>query len=324
MQQEIILIAAMDKNRVIGKDNKLPWDLPGDRRIFARRTDGGVVIMGRKTYESIVAALGMPLKGRRNIILTRQKDYRTPFDNALVASSWEEALARADGPEEVFIIGGEEIYRLALPYAHRAIITHVDAECGGDAFFPELEKTEWELYAYDNRGFMRGHPKDEYSYRVVEYKRRQKPPVVDMDNARLPEQRQAMKGIIEREECGFCPGKLPPEHKQPIEKDGTHWFVTKSQWPHKNTKLNLLFILKRHAETLTDLKPEEGAELFELLSWTEKNPDYDIPGGGIGMRFGDTNFSAATVRHIHVQLFVPDRDNPDFEPIRFKIGKKKN
>lgn len=323
MQQEIILIAAMDKNRIIGINNKIPWDLPGDRRIFARRTAGGVVIMGRKTYESILAMLGKPLgNGRRSIVLTRKEGYCTPFENVRIASSWEEALAHADGPEEVFVIGGEEIYRLALPYAHRAIITQVDAECAGDAFFPELTDTEWELYAYDSHGFTRTHSRDEYPYRVVGYKRRQKPPAVDMDNARIPKQRAAMEGILARGHCPFCPGNLPPEHKQPVEKDGAHWFITKNQWPHKNTKLNLLFILKRHTETLADLKPEEGAELFELLSWTEKK--YSFPGGGIGMRFGDTNFSAATVRHIHVQLFVPDRDAPDFEPVRFKIGKSKS
>lgn len=323
MHQEIILIAAMDKNRVIGINGKLPWNLPGDRAMFARRTDGGTLIMGRKTYESIIAARGMPLgDGRISIVLTRQKDYCTQFRNVLVAASWDNALKQADGAEEVFVIGGEEIYCLALPYAHRAIITQVDAECEGDAFFPELNAAEWGLYASDNRGFVKLNPRDEYAYQVVEYKKTATPFAVDMDNARIPEQRAAMERIIARGRCPFCPGNLPPEHKQPIEKDGAYWYVTKNQWPYEHTLEHSLIILKTHAEKLSDIPADAFSELGELARWLEN--EKKIPGGALCMRFGDTKFSAGTVRHIHAQFIVPDTQKTGYKPIWFKIGKDKS
>src|SRR3989344_9420064 len=177
--REITLIAAMNKNRVIGKNNKLPWNLPGDRKRFALRTGGGTVIMGRKTYESIVAMLGTPLKGRASIVLTRQKEYPVPSEfqhTVFIVSSWDEAMEKVGGAEEVFVIGGEEIYRLALPHADSIILTRVDAECAGDTFFPELNEKEWRRIYSDNEGFHREQPGDEYAYLTELYLRRPKPP----------------------------------------------------------------------------------------------------------------------------------------------------
>ncbi len=323
--KEIVLVAALAKNRVIGKDGALPWDLPGDRAYFARVTKDSPVLMGRKTYESIVSAIGKPLKNRRNIVLTRNNAFDAGFPEVSVIHSFEEALGMVGNEEQMFVIGGAEIYALALPYAHLLVLTHVDAECAGDTFFPEWNRAEWKQIYADQQGFHKARPEDEYPYRVAWYQRKSAPPLVDLENARLPEQRAAMEGITARGHCPFCPRNLPPEHTQPIEKDGAYWFVTKSQWPHKNAKLNLLFILKRHTESLKDLakdlKPEEAIELYSLLAWAEEK--YDILGGGIGMRFGNTDFSSATVRHLHVHLLVPDRDNPDYAPVRFKIGKDK-
>ncbi len=128
----ISIIAAMSENRVIGLKGAIPWDIPDDRRRFRELTMGHSIIMGRKTFEQI----GRPLPGRRNILLTRQQEYRP--EGCIVAHSLEEALAQCEGSEEVFVCGGEQTYRLALPLADKVYLTVVHRFCAGDAFFPPL------------------------------------------------------------------------------------------------------------------------------------------------------------------------------------------
>ena len=137
----ITLIAAMAENRVIGRDNALPWHLPDDLARFKQRTQGHVVIMGRRTFESV----GRPLPNRRSIVVTRKHGYHPA--GVEIAHSLGETLerARAADPEEVFILGGAEIYTLALPEADRLELTIVHADVTGDTFFPECDLTEWTL-----------------------------------------------------------------------------------------------------------------------------------------------------------------------------------
>lgn len=135
----IIIIAAMAENRVIGRDGDLPWRLPDEMRYFKQTTTGHVVIMGRRTFESF----GNPLPNRRNIVVTRQRDY-TP-QQAVVAHSLDEALALAADAPQVFIAGGAEIYRAALPIAERLLLTIVHATPEGDTRFPEFDENEWVL-----------------------------------------------------------------------------------------------------------------------------------------------------------------------------------
>jgi len=137
---EVVIIAAVAKNRVIGKDNTLIWSIPEDMAHFKALTAGHVVIMGRKTWESLPPRF-RPLPGRRNIVISRQADYSAP--GAEVASSLEEALVFASSAEQVFIIGGEQIYRQAMDAAHRLEITRVDLEPEGDAWFPEIPAATW-------------------------------------------------------------------------------------------------------------------------------------------------------------------------------------
>lgn len=144
---------------------------------------------------------------------------------------------------------------------------------------------------------------------------------VDLDNARLEEQRDVMKKIVAEGHCPFCLENLFTYHKRPLIKEGTYWVVTENQWPYENTKQHLLAIHKQHAESLSELTAEAGAELFQFLSELEQERAF--PGGGVAMRFGQTNYSAGTVNHIHAQIFVPDIDNPTFEPVRIKIGKER-
>ncbi|MEO8581800.1 MAG: hypothetical protein ABI425_04495 [Patescibacteria group bacterium] len=145
---------------------------------------------------------------------------------------------------------------------------------------------------------------------------------VDLDNARVDEQREVMKKIINEGHCPFCSENLHLYHTVANELEGDHWFITKNLWPYKNTKFHYLAILKRHAELVSELTNEEGAELIQLLGKLEKK--LKVTGGGFAVRFGDTNYSAGTVKHIHAQFIVPDIDNDNFEPVRFKLGKDKD
>ncbi len=137
----VSLIAAASENNVIGKGNALPWDLPRELRYFRDTTRGKPVIMGRKTYDSI----GRPMPGRHNIVVSRDAGLR--IAGCDTATSVEEAIALAqeDGAGEIFVIGGEQLYRAALPLCDRIYLTRVHTVIeGGEAFFPAFDMTEWE------------------------------------------------------------------------------------------------------------------------------------------------------------------------------------
>ena len=144
----VSLIAAAAENGVIGNKGMLPWHLPDDLKHFKDLTKGHAVIMGRKTFESI----GRPLPDRQNIVITRNKDFRV--DGAEIVSSFEESLKKAKG-EEVFVIGGGEIYRESMAKADKIYLTRVFAPVDGDAFFPEIDPKVW------NEVSMEEHKKDE-------------------------------------------------------------------------------------------------------------------------------------------------------------------
>lgn len=129
----ISLIVAHDNNRVIGLNNEMPWHLPGDLAYFKEKTMGKPIIMGRNTFESI----GRPLPGRRNIIITRNKAYEAA--GAEIVHSLEEALELTKDAEEQMVIGGEQIFKEALPLADRLYITKIDHSFEGDTFFPSYE-----------------------------------------------------------------------------------------------------------------------------------------------------------------------------------------
>lgn len=139
----ISLIVAHDNNRVIGYENAMPWHLPGDLQYFKEQTMGKPMIMGRKTFESI----GRPLPGRRNIVITRNRDYEA--EGIEVVYSLDEALQLAQGAEEIMIIGGQQIFTESLPIADRLYITHIDHEFVGDTYFPAYEG--WELVSAKDR-----------------------------------------------------------------------------------------------------------------------------------------------------------------------------
>jgi dihydrofolate reductase len=134
----ISIIAAMARNRVIGINNTLPWRLPEDLKHFKALTLGHHILMGRKTYES----LGRPLPGRTSVVITRSQDLKVP--GCLVANSIAKAVAACDDDNEIFFIGGEELYRQALDIADRIYLTEINAEFAGDAWFPEFDMNLWQ------------------------------------------------------------------------------------------------------------------------------------------------------------------------------------
>jgi len=133
----LYLIAAVAANGVIGADGALPWQLPEDLKHFKRMTQGHAVIMGRRTWESI----GRPLPGRRNVVVTRQTAFAVP--GASVAASLQDALALCRDQDVVFVIGGAELYRAALPLADGLLLTEIQRDFDGDTRFPEYDRSRW-------------------------------------------------------------------------------------------------------------------------------------------------------------------------------------
>jgi len=133
----ISIIAAMDRNHLIGDNNQLPWHLPADFAHFKSVTMGKPIIMGRKTYESI----GKPLPGRTNIVLSRNPDLQ--FEGVECVSSFEDAVALVADSAELMVIGGSTIYQMLLPQVDRMYITYVDGEFKGDAWFPDFDESQW-------------------------------------------------------------------------------------------------------------------------------------------------------------------------------------
>ena len=145
----VTMIAAVDGNLGLGKDNDLVWHLPDDFKRFKAMTTGHNIIMGRKTFESFPE----PLPNRTHIILTRDKDYKT--ENGIVVHDMKTALATAAGDDQPFIIGGGEIYKLGLPFADRLELTRIHEVFEVDTYFPEFNKSQWKLVKTKH------HPKDE-------------------------------------------------------------------------------------------------------------------------------------------------------------------
>ena len=158
-------MVAFDENRVIGKNNTLIWHLPADLKRFKALTTGHVIIMGRKTFESI----GKPLPNRTTIVISRQTDLQ--IEGAIIAHSVEEAILKAKSltREDIFIVGGAEIYALSLPLADQILVTQLHDIFEGDAFFPEIPLDSWEVIERE-RGVT--DEKNAYQYSYLTYSRK--------------------------------------------------------------------------------------------------------------------------------------------------------
>lgn len=161
MPPRLTLVVAYSDNRAIGRDNALPWRLPGDLAHFKRTTLGSPIIMGRKTWES----LGRPLPGRTNVVISRNPDYAAP--GAVVVTTLQAAIEACGRVDEAYVIGGAQIYEQALPLAQRLIATEVHAQVEGDAFFPPLPAAQWQPVSREPQPAENG-----YQYDFVVYERR--------------------------------------------------------------------------------------------------------------------------------------------------------
>ncbi|MGE8678922.1 MAG: dihydrofolate reductase [Achromobacter marplatensis] len=160
MPASLTLIVAYSINRVIGRDNTMPWKLPGDLAHFKRATLGHSIIMGRKTWDS----LGRVLPGRRNIVISRNPDFNV--EGVVVAPSLQAAIDACSDGKEAFVIGGEQIYTQVLPLAHRVLATELSKTVEGDAFFPVLPASQWKETAREKQPAENG-----YEYDFVTYER---------------------------------------------------------------------------------------------------------------------------------------------------------
>lgn len=147
---------------------------------------------------------------------------------------------------------------------------------------------------------------------------------VDIQNARLPHQKKVMRKIINE---GYDPFSLKhihagTYHKAEILKEGKYWILTKNQWPYKKVKTQLMAIYKKYTENPWNLPAPAYRELFKLFAWGAK--EYEIKGGAMCMRFGNTQHSGATVKRLHAQLIEPDLNNPNYKPVLFYIGGQKS
>jgi dihydrofolate reductase len=158
----ISFIFAMDHNRAIGKDNQLPWHLPADLKFFKRITTGHPILMGRKTYQSI----GKPLPGRRNVVITQDPNFTA--EGCEIVHSAREAAAQFQ-QEELFVIGGSEIFRLFLPQVDRMYITRIEHEFAADTHFPEVDMQEWTIVSND-QGIQDEKNPYEYYFQIYEKK----------------------------------------------------------------------------------------------------------------------------------------------------------
>ncbi len=159
----ISIIVAMAQNRVIGANNTMPWRCPEDLKYFKSLTMGHHMIMGRKTFDSI----GKPLPGRVSVIVTRNRDLK--IEGCIMAHSLDEAIAVCKDDNEIFIVGGAELYALALPMVNKLYITEIQQEFDGDTYFPEFDETKWLEIAREERHQDAPQP---LSYHFVTYLRK--------------------------------------------------------------------------------------------------------------------------------------------------------
>lgn len=158
------LIVAKGKNNVIGNNNKLIWKLPEDLKRFKELTSGHIIIMGRKTFES----LGRVLPNRKHIVFTTNKNYKVLDENVKIVYSLSEIQKYIDSSKECFVIGGASIYKLLIPYISKMYITNINEEFEGDAFFPKIDMNNWKEIKRE-KGIR--NEKNNYDYDFITYER---------------------------------------------------------------------------------------------------------------------------------------------------------
>ena len=325
----ISIIFAMDCNRTIGNKNDLPWALPSDLQRFGDLTFCNPIIMGRKTFESIIARNGKPLPGRHSVVITRhvaEWNNRLTADpkmfrNCLFTSSLNDAIALLTHAPEVFIIGGAEIYEQALPLADRMYFTQVGGSFEGDAKFPLFNMNDWEMVSdiavyTDNHPYVfsllhRRHRKNEGSQVIGDN-------LVNPAFARADDYGRTIANIIKLGGCPFCPDHLL-WHPWPILHRIGDWFITRNGWPYENAAHHFLIIGERHISSITKMIRQDDMEVKALIKWAVGR--YDLKGYGTLSRSGDTSRTGSSVQHFHFHLIQPKLDSEGRAlPVWFPIG----
>ncbi len=315
-KRELSIIVAVDRNLAIGKGNIIPWKLKTDIARFKEITDDSVVIMGRKTYESLPTKY-RPLPNRINIVISRT--FKSDImEDVIVCRSLNEAIKKAYVfQKNVFIIGGASVYKQALSRVDKIYLSEINTEIdGADSFFPVVD---WNVWNVETSEYFAKSEKDEFDY---VFKVLIKKTFTVLDNAREASQFEAMTRINNRSECPFCVENFFKEHKNPVILDDKHWIVTKNQWPYNGTNYHILLIPKQHREKISDITHEEFCALENIICEIEKK--LDIESGSLCMRFGNPKFNGGTVNHIHIHIIVPKKPGDEgFVDIKFRVSAKK-
>lgn len=303
----VSIIAAVDRNLLIGSNGEIPWLglVPEDLKRFRELTLGHSVIMGRKTYESLPDAV-RPLPDRHNIVLTLKLGYSA--SGCTVVNDFGSALDAAES-DEVFVIGGGQVYEQALFLANRIYLTEVEGEFRGETFFPNLEWDKWCITARED---VPAKPPS-YGCRllVLDLKREQPcpeiviEPQVDPRYAKSPGYAADLEDILAQGVCPFCPENFN-WHPNPILRKLGRWIITQNRQPYENTKHHFLLKGDEHKESLAELTPLDWVSMRGLISWAME--EFKFEGGGLAIRFGPSNYTGATVRHLHAHLIVPELD----------------
>nr|AIA16084.1 Dihydrofolate reductase [uncultured bacterium] len=268
----IVLIAGVAQNNVIGQQGALPWYISEDLKRFKELTTGHPVVMGRKTYESIVQRLGKPLPHRKNIVVTSNTSYQA-HPEVLLCSSVQEALMKAQqSSEKVFVIGGQQIYEQTLPLAHELEITHVHKAFEGDAYFPEIKKEEWKEVKREERT-------GDMHYSFVSYQRSKKGLFIVFEGIDGCGKTTQLKRLVE---YLFAKSKY------------NHLVVTRE--PYQETKIRNLL----HAETDPHSQAEQIAQLF--IADRKNHAEHLItPSIQKGMHIISDRYKLSTIAYQHAQ-----------------------
>ena len=291
----------MTKQRVIGKEGGLPWpSLPGDLSRFREITMGHPIIMGRKTFKSLPRG---PLEGRTNIIVT---SHPGKIEKGISVNSFESAVKVAqdsEGSEEIFIIGGESIYKIALPLTQRIYLTLVLEDFPGDTLFPINPESD---SGWIKKEMPMTSAKKGFLYRFMILERKNK--VVDLNYAKDSKYLKTLQKIQSENKCPFCPDNFK-YHTEPILKRNGDWFITRNFRPYESSDHHFIILPNRHFEHLVGASNHDFVCILELAKWAEN--EFNLKGGALCMRFGNTTHTGATVCHFHAHLVVP-KINPDW------------
>lgn len=325
----ISLIFAMNGDRIIGNQGTLPWHLPSDLKRFKELTTGHPVIMGRKTFESILSKLGRGLPDRCNVVITRdlltwkhrQKCEPDKFRNCVFVDSLRQGVLLMEPEPEVFVIGGAEIYAEALPLAEKLYFTQVSGKFEGDTKFPQFNMHEWET-VHDELVTTDSHP---YAFSILERATHitSSSGVVgaNLVNPTFAKSAGYGKTIAEIIEAGICP--FCPEtflwHPWPILHRVGDWIITRSGWPYENTEYHFLIIGDKHLTTDIEMAIKDNIGVQLLTRWAVNR--FDLKGWGRVDRSGETDHTGATVQHLHFHLIQP-KMGPDGKALTvwFPIG----